>query len=126
MKVVITFYGVVAGMNGANGIIRMHWSKRKKIKSIYYLEALSQTKHRFKGQVKVSLHRYTYKLMDWDNLASTLKLPLDAIQDAKIIKGDSPKYIPECPKFTQSLCSQREQRTVIIIEDYEYSNSKKQ
>lgn len=58
---------------------------------------------RIPGQVDIEYHRSGKgALMDWDNLASTSKLFMDALVKCGVIEDDSPKFIPEMPAYSQS------------------------
>ena len=68
-----------------------------------------------KGKVRVTFTRHTVRLMDWDNMVSTAKFPLDAIKNNGVIENDSPEFIVEfIPK--QLKCRRKDQRTEILIE----------
>lgn len=119
MTTEITFRGIVAGNNGANGLIRMHWTKKRKLSNIYFYTVREATKNRHEGKVSVELVRYSCRPpMDYDNLVSTGKLLIDAIVKANVISEDNPEVIVE-RRYSQLKCKRIEQRTVITIKDYE-------
>lgn len=89
----------LVGLNGAGGLLRMHWTRRKR-----YTEAVAAIVstprgrpapfQRSGGKVSVSIHRaYKAKPMDADNLHATAKPVLDALVKARIIPDDSPDVI---------------------------------
>lgn len=110
----ITLTGVFSGLNGSKGLMR-HWVqsysvKKKIIERIKALKGIG-----FKGQIQVVYTRFSSQLMDWDNLGSTAKFPMDALIAAGIIEDDSPKFITE---FTmkQEKCRKKDQRIEILIQ----------
>ncbi len=116
MKTVLEFPLVMQGLNGKDGLIRMHWSKRKKLKEKLTWLVLGQSRARHLGRVRISYHR-NYKSRPFDlidNMPASLKLLMDAIVAAGLIEDDSPDFIPETPIYTQS---KGEPFTRIIIED---------
>jgi hypothetical protein len=116
MTTTLEFNIVTAGLNGSNGLMRLHWSKRKKIKDKLTWLILSKSKARHPGKVRISYHRnYKSKPFDViDNMPASLKFWADSIVAAGLIEDDSPDIIPETPVYTQS---KGEPFTRIIIED---------
>ncbi len=94
MKVTLIIPENVDGLNGKNGLLRAHWSARKKKKESWSWLFLAQTHVRFKGKVNITITRsYKTTKMDYDNLVSTGKVPLDALVKAGIIEDDNSKII---------------------------------
>ena len=111
----ITFPGKVPGLNGAGGLLRMHWRKKKQLAAAYELRLLQYRRMRFTGPVRLELVRYSIgRDMDYDNLVSTGKLLTDAIVKVGILPDDNPQVIPE-RVYTQARCRPDEQRTVIRL-----------
>ncbi len=109
---------LIPGLNGKDGHHREHWGNRKKRKDRYFIIIRSQTLNRHKGQVKITYIRHTPIFMDWDNLCSSIKIPMDCLRDAKIIIDDNPKIVAEfCPK--QKKAKRGQGYTEILIEDYD-------
>jgi len=106
------------GLNGTEGLIREHFSARKKRKDRYFIKIRSQTLNRHKGPVKITYIRYCNRFMDWDNASASVKLPMDCLKDAKIIIDDSPKIVVEF-STKQVLVDRKSQKIEIIIEDYD-------
>lgn len=114
--------GIVAGLNGSNGLMRQHWSKRKKQKEYYQMiinDHIKQGKARkHTGPVEVQYIGYKSRFMDWDNYASSFKDVGDSLVKTGIIEEDNPKIVKTfIPK--QIKCKRNEQRVVIIIKDHE-------
>ena len=113
MKIIIK--GVVPMLNGKDGMLRGHWSKRKKLKDQYYYEILSQKPDKFEGKVKICLTRYGMSVPDPDNVGASGKLILDALVMAKVIQDDSMDIVTDYTvKFCK--CKRKEQRTEVSIE----------
>ena len=109
----------VPSNNGANGLLRMHWTKRRKLCLTYQWLFRAQTQNRHLGRVQIYVTHY-YRgqaIADYDNLVSTLKIPLDAIKKTGIIVDDH-QLITGIPTFEQVRVKDKEQvKTVIIIKD---------
>ncbi len=116
MTTILEFPIVTQGLNGKDGLMRMHWSKKKKIKEQLTWLILAQSRARHPGRVRLSYHRnYKARPMDqFDNLPASMKIWVDSIIAAGLIADDSPDFIPETPTYTQS---KGVPFTRIIIED---------
>jgi len=84
--------------NSPNKMLRMHWTERYKIQKDYgyLLKAAIEDKHRIKYMYeyrKVEIFSYRKQLLDPDNLVGSVKLLLDAIEEAGLIWEDSPEYL---------------------------------
>jgi len=114
----IEFPGKIGGMNGKFGLLRMHWTKRNKLRDTYAWWIRSKTKNKHPGAVKWTLTRYGLRLMDdYDNLVSTGKIIADAFVIAGVIIDDKSKVIKEREYLQERVSKKEEQRTVIKIED---------
>ena len=101
VKVTLIIPEKIDGLNGKNGLLRGHWAQRRRKKESYAWLFRAQTNGKFAGQVRLTITRsYRGQKMDFDNLASTAKLPLDALVLAGIIEDDSEKIIGQ-PTFFQ-------------------------
>src|SRR5690554_5981159 len=114
----ITIKGNVPMLNGSNGLIRMHWSKRKKLKRDYHIEILSQKPRKFKGRVNVRITRYSSAVPDPDNVGASFKLIGDALVDAGVIQDDNMGIIKDF-SVSWEKSSNKEQRTEIDITQWE-------
>ncbi len=109
----------VPSNNGTNGLLRMHWRERKKIKVRYFWLFKSQTQNRHIGRVKIHIvHHYQAKpIADYDNLVSTCKILFDALKDAAIIVDDH-QLITGIPTFKQiRVKDKKDIKTVITVSD---------
>lgn len=119
-KSILTIDGIVAGLNGDEGLMRSHWTKIKKIKSLYLeiirIQLAAGKIKQHTGPVKITYIGYKSRLMDWDNFCSSFKHIGDSLVKAQIITDDKPSivtsFIPQ-----QIKCKRIEQKAVIIIED---------
>lgn len=114
--VVYTLPFALPGLNSKGGLMRSHWSSRNKLKEAIQWEIIGQGIVQFEGQVRIEYTRYSKRLMDFDNLAASSKHIFDALVKCGVIADDSPKVIPECPKWLQE---KGEPRTEIKIFRYE-------
>ena len=77
---VLTLPYLLPGLNGDNGLIRMHWAKRKELSDYVEFDIQRQAKGKFVSPVWVAYYRYySGRAMDWDNAAASFKLVGDAI-----------------------------------------------
>lgn len=121
MKTILTIPAKIPSNNGKNGLLRMHWSKRGKLKRLWSELFLTQTNNAHKGRVKIHFTHYHrgMAIQDAENLSSTSKIPLDALVLAGIITDDKMKVIGT-PTFSQVRIQDKfSVRTVIEITDLE-------
>jgi len=80
-----------------NKMLRCHWTERYKIQKDYgiLLNAAIEDKHKVKTEQprRVEIYSYRKQLLDPDNLVGSVKLLLDAIEEAGLIWDDSPEYL---------------------------------
>jgi Holliday junction resolvase RusA-like endonuclease len=114
----LTYPGVVPMNNGRGGLLRMHWTKRRKLQDSYTWLTRSLTANRHEGPVRMELIRYSssHTVADFGNLVSSDKLILDAIVNAGVLPDDNQTVIPQ-RDYKQIKCKPSEQRTVIRITD---------
>lgn len=117
---VLTIDGIVAGLNGAKGLMRSHWTNVKKQKTLYQQiiqQHLSENKVRkHVGEVTVEYIGYKSLLMDWDNFCASFKHIGDSLVKMGIIKNDNPKIITQFLP-SQIKCSRQDQKVIVIIKD---------
>ena len=119
MKVELIIPEKVDGMNGKNGLIRGNKFSRKSKKTTYSWLFLAQTPVKFKGEVNIKITRsYKGTPMDFDNLVSTSKIPLDALVMAGIIEDDSMKIIGQ-PDYKQFKIGMKENHFFKIVIEQE-------
>lgn len=123
MITVLTIPEKVPSNNGKNGLLRMHWTDRKKLCERYQLIFMSQSRNRHLGRVTIHVTHYYIgsSIADYDNLVSTLKIPLDAIRKIGIIVDDH-QLITGVPTFEQIRVKKEiDVKTVIIIKDINHN-----
>lgn len=88
------------GLNGNDGLLRMHWSGRKRLAArleLMLMQALAAGQiqvERPKGKVRVTYVRsYRANPMDEDNLAASAKPVLDALVKLGVLVNDSPEHV---------------------------------
>jgi hypothetical protein len=113
----IAFPGKTPGNNGPNGLLRMNWRKRNKLRDTYVWWVKAKTKNKHSGSVKVTLIRHCVRKMDdYDNLVSTGKILMDAIVIAGVLVDDNMDIVKD-RDYQQVKAAKNEQKTVILIED---------
>lgn len=118
MMTTLTIPEKVPSNNGAKGLLRMHWSRRGKLRDTWAWLFRAQTLNRHTGKVTIHFqHYYTGRsISDPDNLYSTMKIPLDSLKKAGIIVDDKIEIIGH-PTFEQIPAAGGRVRTVITITD---------
>ena len=121
MTTEIIFLGKLPGNNGTGGLLRLHWAKRKKLAERLDWIVRLQTSYCHKGAVHVELVRYSMSsiLLDFDNLVSTGKYPIDSIVRRKVIIDDNPSIIVSRIYRQVKVKSKDEQCTIVWITDAE-------
>lgn len=109
----------VPSLNGKGGMLRAHWSKKKKIIDRYIWFFRSQTQNRHAGRVRLVVTRMCRRPLDYDNLVSCYKYHLDAIVRAGIITDDGPTVILESKYEQVRVGRDEQQQTTITITDCE-------
>ena len=98
-----------------NRLLRLHWADRRKLKDDWQWLLLAERakgnfpKHQTK--LKITITRFSPKLLDTDNLYGSCKIVLDAMKAVGILVDDSPSHI-------DLICSQAKgkSRTQIKVE----------
>lgn len=112
----ITFNSLVPGNNGPNGLLRMGWRKRQRLAAEYEWVVAAARLVPMTGPVRLELVRYTIGgQLDFDNLVSTGKLPIDAIVRCGILPDDNPAVIAERDYRQERAEGKGYQRTVIRL-----------
>ena len=91
---------LVPGLNGDKGLIRMHYTDRKRKREecqLHLLPLSSQVFQYWHGPipypVTVFYKRYCITLMDWDNACASFKTVGDALVHSEVLIDDGPKHI---------------------------------
>lgn len=90
-----TFDFALPGLNGSKGLIRSHFSAKKKLKEKIQWLIIEQGVVHHKGKVKVTYRRWSWQEMDDDNFHASSKLAVDALVKCGVIEDDKPKIIAE-------------------------------
>lgn len=95
MAVIIVFRppDIPPSLNGKDGLMRLHWSKRKPIKEKFMWLIKDRKVPKMEGKYNLTITNYYINWMDWDNLASRFKIIGDALVKLKLLKDDSPEFI---------------------------------
>jgi len=80
-------------LNGKKGLLRLHWTKREKIKQKFMWLIKMKKIPKLPGKVTLVMYNYATHLMDWDNLAGRLKIVGDAMVGLGLLEDDSPELI---------------------------------
>lgn len=84
------------GLNGKDGLLRMHWSKRSELLELWTGMVLEQKRAADPFPIekcRVEFWLRVRQLMDWDNASARFKLVGDALVRAHVLKDDSPKVV---------------------------------
>lgn len=87
----------------------------KKIKDQIYLLSLGKLPTAPLTSFQISVHRFSSKFMDYDNLISSLKPALDGLTLAKIIKDDKWEFIKNIEVYQTK--SSKEKKLLIKVEE---------
>ena len=95
LRIIFDRQDVPPSLNGAHGLLRMHYRKKAVLKNKNAIVIKMQNPERiiFKGKVHVKTHGYAVRLSDWDNFASRFKSVADALVACGVIEDDNPKII---------------------------------
>ena len=119
-KLIITFDkdNIPPSLNGAGGLINMHFRARKQKKESIMWYILDQNKEKisFADKVRVTTIKHSSRFSDWDNMAACFKLVGDALIALDIIKDDSPKFIVEFITL-QLKSTRKDAKYVVEIEE---------
>lgn len=80
-------------LNGSGGLLRMHWSKRYKVKDKFSWLIKAQNPKKISGTMQLVMINYAIHLMDWDNLGGRLKIVGDCLTSMGMIEDDKPEVI---------------------------------
>lgn len=112
----LTCAALPPSLNGPNGLLRMHWSKRRKEAdrwAMLLLVARGRNRERFnRCAVKITLYRT--RLLDVDNSYGCCKVLLDQLVKLEILQDDGPEYVVSLD-VQQVKVKRVEVRTVIEI-----------
>ena len=107
------------GLNGPQGLMRMHWSQKRKAGEAAYLlvrAALPSTPPPKPPLRLTYVLRYARQPRDLDNLAASLKLPLDALVKARALPDDNPGVVAELVLRQEKVPTVKEQGITITLE----------
>lgn len=115
---------LMPGLNGDDGLMRLHFSKSEKLKDavIYAIRKQLPPKKPlvFTGKVEIRYIRYCVRestMMDWDNASASFKHIGDALVKCGVIKDDNPRIVK---RFTpeQEISETKKAYTIIQISPY--------
>lgn len=122
MSTMITLEMLMPGLNGKKGLIREHFSEKKKRanKLLWLIRGqLGKEMIKYTEPVNVTYIRYTTRRMDWDNHCASFKTLGDVLVALKILKDDDPDFIIEFIPRQIKVKTKKEEKTVVIIEPLE-------
>lgn len=90
MTTILTIPEKVPSNNGRNGLIRMHWTKRRKKVDdwVWLFRAQTQNRHTTPVTIEITHYYVGAPISDYDNLVSACKLIFDALKKAGVIVDD--------------------------------------
>lgn len=105
------------GLNGQDGLKRMHYQKYRKVRTRFQWHLKRQKPVPMTGTtVSITFVRYEVQPMDWDNHAASFKVIGDALVREGIIDDDSPDVILDFNLEKKKISKLAEQKCEIIIE----------
>jgi hypothetical protein len=116
---------LLPGLNGREGLMRMHWTKRRALAKTVQWDIISQVRSLGVNsclEVRITYTAYRHRLMDWDNFASSFKLIGDGLKAAGVIKDDSPKFVRDFVLRQEAIKRSEKARTVVRVELYDNFN----
>ncbi len=102
-------------LNGKKGLLRIHWSKRARIKRDFMWLIIQQKQPKLSGQVNLVMFNYAIRLMDWDNFAGRLKIVGDAMVGLGLLKDDSPEFIVDFDMKQQKVHKDKDVRIEFLF-----------
>ena len=96
INLILTIDEVPRSPNGPNGLLRMHWARRRRYADGWYwlvFRAMGGDAHCC-GELRatVRIHQVRRRLLDTDNLYASVKPVLDAMRKTGLIFDDSAKW----------------------------------
>jgi Holliday junction resolvase RusA-like endonuclease len=117
MTVTIEIDDVAPGLNGSQGLMRMHYHNKTKLKKKWMLLIRSKTLYKFKGKVTINYYRSSVMPPDADNLSASFKFIGDALVDNGVISDDSMDVVTRFTAHWMKAKNNKDKRTVIVISD---------
>jgi hypothetical protein len=117
MTLTIEIDDTAPGLNGSQGLIRMHYHNRTKLKNKWILLIRSKTLDKFKGKVTIDYYRSSVIAPDADNLSASFKFIGDALVANGVIEDDSMDVVTRFTAHWLKAKNNSDKRTVIVISD---------
>ena len=103
-------------LNGKDGLMRMHWAKRRKLQEKWTWLISSVTNAKIKGRVSITYTRSSVTAPDWDNLCASFKTIGDALVKNGVIVDDNPRVVERfIPKWRKAK-NNKDLKTIIEIQ----------
>lgn len=115
MKLVFRHPDMPPSLNGNNGLLRMHWTKRKSIKEKFHYLIKNQKPKKIEDKCILTMVNYYIMPSDWDNMISRLKIIADVLVDMEIIKDDNPSVIIDFIPKQVRVCKKLDVRLEFIF-----------
>lgn len=106
-------------LNGENGIDRMHWTQREKVRKAWIALVAAENLKRHKGTVNIRFTRKSVQVPDPDNVAAGFKFVGDALVANDVIEDDSFDVIDNFDVRWEKADTYRSQGVRIEIESIE-------
>ena len=109
---IITINDVAPGLNGKDGLKRIHYRNYAKLLEKWQWLIREQNPPKFTGKVDIIYIRSSVQPMDWDNLAASFKPIGDALTANGVITDDNPNVVVS---FTPKWRKARNNKDLITI-----------
>ena len=106
-------------LNGKDGLMRMHWTKRRKLQEKWAVLISSVTNAKLKGRVSITYTRSSVTAPDWDNLCASFKTIGDALVKNGVIEDDNPQVVVEFIPRWRKAKNNNDLKTKVLITSME-------
>ncbi len=105
------------GLNGDNGLKRMHWKKYMKVRDRWVWLVRQQNPAKHPGKVTIRYTRKSTAMMDPDNVGASFKVIGDALETLGVIENDSFDIITDFRIGWSRAKNPASQKSIIEITD---------
>lgn len=101
-------------LNGSHGLKNMHFTKYMKVRNMWKVLIMEQTREKIKGQVVIEFERHSTQPPDLDNMYASFKVIGDGLKNSGVIEEDNMKIVTDI-RAKWFKAKKGEQKTVIRI-----------
>ena len=103
----LSFAVLPPGLNGRDGLLRMHWTTRQQLMALWrglVREQIQKQSTPFfdtKHPCAITATRCERRFMDWDNMGASLKPVLDGLIDVGVLADDGPRVVTHLTMYQE-------------------------